>query len=530
MMPDLISVPVFAGKLPVLDGKLLPDSKGIKSENMRVGSGSMEPLLGLQSQGVSLPSSSLTIYLFNRAQSQWFSWDTVVDVARSPIADDEWARVYFTGDGVPQMTVPDIATQAGASRWPSTSYRLGIPAPVTPPVGVRDPATPSDTDALDVSVVYVVCYVSAYGEIGAPSDASSVVARPDGHGVDFLILPNAPSGNYNITHKRLYRSSGGSYQFVAELPIGQSSYSDTVLDQSLGDILPSDEWDMPHDDLKGLRFLPNGVGVGFFDNVLCFSEAYLPHAWPTNYRLTTDDPIVSIEITSRGIAITTEGKPYVCVGSTPGSMLLQDADINQACLSRRSHVDMGEYTLYASPDGLAVAPSSEENIPTKSILSKAQWQALSPSTMTAVLYDGHYIAQSSAGGFIYNPATQDITDLSVSWSAAYYDPQSDTLYVLNAGQLYAFDKGAPLTATFRTKQYLQPVSQAFTWGQVEADGYPVVWELYGDGQLIHSENVQDNKPFRVARPVHPYRKVEVEVQANTRVSLLQATAHAGVLS
>lgn len=530
-MTGLISVPIFAGKLPILDPKLLPDGKGIKSENMRIGSGSMEPLKGLRDEGISLPVDSKTIWLANSQLQQWFSWAADVDVATSPIAEDAWERIYFTGDGAPQMTVPSIALQADAPRWPSASYRLGIPAPVAPLVAAKGTEPPEfDPDALEISVTYVVCYVSEYGEIGPPSPPSEIVARADGYPIDLSVLPAAPSGSHNITHKRIYRSSGGDYLFVKELPIATDTDTDVTLDESIGDPIPSITWDMPHEEMKGLLFLPNGVGVGFFNNVLCFSEPYLPHAWPVNYRLTTDKPIVSIQVTSQGISITTEGSPYICVGSTPGSMLLQDADIEQACISKESHVDMGEYTLYASPDGLVVAPSSQEQLATQTILSKEQWQALTPSSIRAVLYDGQYIAQHQTGAFIYNPKTEDITDLSEVWDASYYDPSSDTLYVLAAGQLKAFDKGDLLTAVYRTKQYLARPAGTFVWGQVEADSYPVTFDLYADGDLIHHQIVQDFNPFRVSVGDKPYRKVEIEIIANTRVSLLQSSTLADLLA
>ncbi|MDA6826121.1 hypothetical protein OSL46_26180, partial [Escherichia coli] len=64
----------------------------------------------------------------------------VVDVIRSPIAQDPHGRIYYTDGRIyytdgrfPKVTDATIATK-GDGNHPTSSYRLGIPAPTTAPV------------------------------------------------------------------------------------------------------------------------------------------------------------------------------------------------------------------------------------------------------------------------------------------------------------------------------------------------------------------------------------------------------------
>ena len=522
---SLINLPVMGGMVPILDKKLLPADKGQLVRNALIGSGSLTPLRNTLDAGVTLPANTKTAYLYAKDPDKWFSWSTDVDVQPSPIADDDWGRAYWTGDGAPKMTVASIATQSGASRWPSASYLLGIPAPDTLPATTVQPD--EDPDAMPVSVTYAVAYVSAYGEIGPPGGATALVSRPDGHGVNITGIP-VPSGNHNLPFKRIYRSSGGAYLQVAQIPAAQTSYVDTVQDQALGSSLVSMDWDMPNENMVGLTLLPTGVFAGFFDNVLCFSEPYLPHAWPTNYRLTTKAKIVGLQTTASGLVVLTEERPYLCVGSVPSAMQLMEMDVKQPCLSKASHVDMGSYSLYASPDGLVAAGGSEPRVITAGIVSKNQWMALNPSSMRAFEYNGRYVAQHDGGGFIFNPATGDVTELDISHDGYHYDTARDALYLLQSGTLKQFDAGTPMMARFLSKCFDQPGHAPMVAAKVEAAGYPVTFRIFGDDSLVYELLVFDSDPFRLPTGKR-YGQVDIEIESQFVVSRVQASVAMGAI-
>ena len=116
-------------------------------------------------------------------------------------------------------------------------------------------------------------FVNDLGEESAPSLPSSTILRPDGVSVAVTTPTGEPtgiSGDYFITTKRIYRAATGStgtaFRFVAEIPLSQATYTDTLTDSELGEVLPSDIWALPPSDLRGILALPNGVMVGFREN------------------------------------------------------------------------------------------------------------------------------------------------------------------------------------------------------------------------------------------------------------------------
>lgn len=521
---DLIRLAVFGGMVPILDRKLLPEDKGQQVKNVLVGGGSLEPLRADVPTGVTLPADTEAAYLYRKDPDMWFSWSSDVDVLPSPIADDQYGRVYWTGDGPPKMTVADIATQTGA-RWPSASYLLGVPAPDgVMNITVADGAA---ENAIPIAVVYTVVYVSAYGEMGPASPPSVRAVRPDGHTVSITDIP-VPSGNHNITAKRIYRSSGGNYALVAQIPAAQTSYDDTVLDKALGEALVSADWDMPNDQMRGLTLLPIGVCAGHFENVLAFSEPYLPHAWPTGHRLTTKAPIVGLHATAAGLVVLTEEQPYLCVGSSPAAMQLIEMDVKQPCMSKHSHVDMGAYSLYASPDGLVAAGGSDPRVVTAGIFSKRQWMAMKPETMRAFEYNGRYVVQYDGGGFVFNPATGDVCELDIDFDACAYDTARDKLYLIKNGAVSAFDSGAARNALFISKAFDMSDTSPLVAAKVEADGYPVQFSIVGDGETVFTKSVVDAKPFRC--PAKRYSDVELHVQGAVKVTRVQASVAMGYLT
>jgi hypothetical protein len=148
----------------------------------------------------------------------------------------------------------------------------------------------------------------------------------------------------------------------------------------------------------GLTAMPNGITAGFFGNTLCFSEAYLPHAWPEAYQLTTTYPIVGLSATDTGLIVLTEGKPYIVQGADPAGMVMNELDIAQSCLSKKSIVDMGGSVIYSSPDGLVGISQSGSRVLTDNIFTKEQWDDYSPSTVIGFRWEDRYVGFSSRSG------------------------------------------------------------------------------------------------------------------------------------
>jgi hypothetical protein len=98
---------------------------------------------------------------------------------------------------------------------------------------------------------------------------------------------------------RLYRTASttagvGAFQFVKEVEVDGITWAtftltDDVADADLGEVCPSIHWYRPNGSMVGLVGMSNGIMVGFYGNTLCFSDPYLPHAWPTSYEISFNE-------------------------------------------------------------------------------------------------------------------------------------------------------------------------------------------------------------------------------------------------
>jgi hypothetical protein len=265
--------------------------------------------------------------------------------------------------------------------------------------------------------------------------------NPDAHVI--LNLPSPGTNEQNITRTRIYRTNGDAFQLVVELPISASSYTDISTDVELGIVLDTYTFAEPIEDMSGLTVMANGILAGFSNFTICFSESFLPHAWPVEYQLTTEHEIVGIVAIGNSLVVGTTGNPYLFSGVSPDSISSMKVELSQSCVSAQSMVDMGSFALYASPDGLvAVSPGTAKLI-TEQLFNKKQWKSYQPQTIKAAFYEDKYIAfYGSSKGFIFDPRTLDFVELDFTADALYTDLKRDKLYMSTNTALSSFDNSA----------------------------------------------------------------------------------------
>ena len=383
---------------------------------------------------------------------------------------------------------------------------------------VTDGATfNATTDALpDFSTSYVYTFVSSYGEEGPPSAASTVITTDDNAVITVSNLSTAGAkSNNNLGSgavKRIYRSNTGSnttaFQFVAEVAMATTSYDDTSDNDELAEVIPSYYWVAPPDDdtnvypdgpMKGLTALPNGIMAGFTGKRICFSEPFLPHAWPTSYRTAIEDNIVGMKAVGNGLIVTTEGSPYLVAGSDPASMSAIKIESTQACLSKTSMVDMGQYVIYAGAEGLVAAAGTDVQIITEGLISPDQWQSTYyPSTINATLWKGRYLGfyntGSGFGGFIFDPrgGKNALTELTASAliRGTFTDPDDGNAYLIIANEIKKFQGGTTdQTYTWKSKDFVPPKPTSMGFVKVDAEAFPVTVKVYGDGTLFYTGTI-----------------------------------------
>lgn len=250
----------------------------------------------------------------------------------------------------------------------------------------------------NLSTSYVYTFVNDLDQESGPSEASVTIARADGVAVVVTTPTTPPTGyssEYGIERKRIYRAVTGAtgtvFRFVAEIPLAQADYEDTLSDVQLGEVLQTELFALPPDDLRGILALPNGIMVGFSKNQLCFSAQNYPHAWPVEYRLNTDTAIVGIGNIDNTVVIGTEAFPYLATGNDPAAYSMSKLEVPQACVAKRSFAYLSGSVVFASPDGLlAIGGNGQIRNLTAPVFTRRQWQDLVPETILGVAHDDTY--------------------------------------------------------------------------------------------------------------------------------------------
>jgi hypothetical protein len=319
---------------------------------------------------------------------------------------------------------------------------------------------------------YVYTWVSEWGEESKPSDSSNLLLLTSGQRALITGLPSAPpAGNYNVVSYNIYRTNtsdvGTDYQFVANQTISATTtYSDDVVDASLGEVIESTFYDAPPTDLTGLLNMANGMTAGFHGNEVCFSEPYKPHAWPPEYRYSVDYPIVAIGAIGNSLIITTQGKPYIATGNHPSTMTVYPLDLPYPCLSKRALVNMGTSIMYPTYEGLVSVSSTSPQLASLQVLTRDEWEAYYPTTMMGKFYDGKYFGNYTIPGgeiksFIFQNAVDRIALLvstNIWASAAFSDPQTGIYYFVQDNQLFQWDSpNEPLSLMdWKSKDFAVP--------------------------------------------------------------------------
>ena len=524
-----IKLQTFGGVLPQVSSRLLPDTSATIAENARLDSGRLAawraPLAinDHNNAAFNVPSNTRTIYRHrDRAgNSYWLVWTTDVHAVASPIAEDPFDRLYWTGQQFPRMAIGTEVTGSVAPTYePSVSRKLGVPQPTDTPTVLVTTALPEST-AIALSRAYAYTWVSGIGEESGPSPASGIIDVKSGETVTITFTGSVPAHIYNTVSRpalrRIYRTgANGDFQYVKDIPYTASSTTDSFLDENLGEIIPTTEWDAPPDEntgdhpdgpLLGLTAMPNGITAGFTGRSVFFSEAFIPHAFPRSYSLTTKSKIVGLASISIGLLVMTQGKPVLITGSSPASMAAVEIDNNQACVSGRSIADMGEVALYASPDGIVAGGESGVSLVTDGIFSRDQWQALNPPSIHGYHYEGRYIFfwqnGGNSGGYVFDGRgdTPMISTLNYYAKAGYNDPVDDALYLVvtegGSTTVRKFDAGAASPYIWQSKEVRleKPINPSCAI--VDAEAYPVAFTLYADGVQKHTQSVTSGSMFRL---------------------------------
>ena len=486
----------FDGLEPRTSPTMLAQNKAQRASNARLQSGDLHNWNGPAFVANCGTPGAQTIYLMRNVytgDTRWLSWVDQQEVVPGPVTDAGDTRVYFTGPAGAFKTNWALAS-TGPGPYPAATLPLGVPAPTVAPTV----SAVTGASLIIETRVYVETYVSTFGpltEESAPGPASAAQTLAVGQGAA-LTLAAAPSTTANLTKRRIYRSqstsSGAIYQFVVELPIATTTYTDNLTAAQLSNTLPSLGWLQPPTGLRGLISLTSGALAGFVDNTLYFSEPGYPHAWPLKYAITLPHKVVGLATYATSIVVGTEGYPYLLSGDVPGNFSVEKVPQLEPCVSRRSMVSEPSGVSYASPNGLMTIGSYSREVTTHALMRRQEWQAYNPSTLQSCMYDDQYFglyAGSTASRFfvvtsstraellqqptIFRVDRSALTELAVDAVTLFIDPLNAALYYLNRldNKIYQLDVDPlrPLLFEWLSKRFVSPRAVSYSRIKIDAD-------------------------------------------------------------
>lgn len=487
----------FSGISPRTGPAMLAPNQAQTAKNVKLQSGELRPWRkSVLSYQPGLPDVHSIYKLENSATggSVWLEFAVDTDVVPGPVADLNDFRVYYTDGTAPKKTNWNLATTSGTGTkpFPDSSLNMGVPGPSTAPTLAASTGT-AETRA------YVYTYISTFGAVSeesAPSPAASITLASTTTTVTVSGFATAPvaSAGYNITELRIYRSvtSGttATYLYVGTVSVNPTtgvasgSFTDNVAAANLGIQLSSTFYTPPPAALQGLITMPNGILAGFVGNEVWFCEPYLPHAWPASYMMTVGAPIVGLGVFGQTLVVCTTKQPYLITGSQPGAMSQEKVPLPEPCVAKKSITSDQFGVLYASPNGLvSIAPGTQDVI-SRPLFTRDEWQAYVPSSMVGVIYQNMYICFYQVGStkaalILMRGDTPPLVTLDVASQAVFVTKSTADVYYVSPvdNGIYQLDAD-PINNTYyewMSKTFIFPEPVNFAAAKVQAD-----WAYIGD--------------------------------------------------
>lgn len=531
-----IHIEGFQGAIPKMAPTALQNVQAQRADNCRLYGADIDPWRKpFQIYKAAYPVAQPILSIYHMIQQstgndRWLTWTLDTDCVDSPVPDPTETRVYYTNANG-QFKANWAMASSGNGPYPGNQMPMGIPNPVTAPTLAAN-GTGSGTA---VTRAYTYTWVNQFGTIleeSAPANAAQVNWQ-SGQTVTVSGFQAPPGAPYNFQYIRIYRTvtnSAGtaSYLEVAQIPANQASYVDNLSDAQIpGSALSTIGFTAPPSNMIGLVMMPNGFMAGFFGNTLCFSEPYLPYAWPAIYQQPLAFSIVGLGVYGQSLVVATIDSPYILTGIHPAQLTVTRVALREPCVAKRSITADMSGVAYASANGLVGISGLVQGIVTNGMTRRTDWQKMNPTNFTSVIYNGQYfgfhadtIGDSASGGWAEAFDKSENTYLSAAtrsdvasffsgppktrldfWAnAAYVDRITAAMYLVNKHDncIYQMeaDPAASLNATWHSKRFILPQPANMSAIQVDAD-----YELT-DVPLasLVQRYVLDNQTYLAAHP------------------------------
>ena len=159
---------------------------------------------------------------------------------------------------------------------------------------------------------------------------------------------------------------------------------------------------------------------------------------------------------------------------------------------------------------------------TQALFSKEDWQALTPSSIFAVVQDSVlYFWYTGNGGGCYglDLVAKKLTRHDIPATSVCQDAVTDSAFVTSGGNVYQLFAGNRATGRWVSGNVViqkdAPFAWLQVWGEQDADN-PVTFKWYNDGTLLHTATVTSNTPVRL--PAGRYREHTLEIASKARIT------------
>ena len=493
----------FGGMAPLVDPTALADNFATYAQNVRLDRGVLAPgalklepnpdypdaqLSGRAVRSVAKLSDDNTRFAFGNPRGAM--------AFVSPVSPaDTWGRVYYMGVDGPVFTTSEQYSPGGLVINP-VSYRLGVPAPGAAPEVMAAPTIEHKYEEGDdnrievepdyVDVAYAYSFVDRYGHESSLSLASGTarVAYDRAFSVPVLVGA-APPTRVNIDggFRRLYRAtfdgSSSTWQFLADIPIGQTTFDDTVPVGQEGEEAVNEGWLPAPVKLRNLCLVASAFAAGYFDNYVCYSELKLPHAWPAELQYPIKYTPKGLMPLLNGVLIVTNGRPYWAEGSDPYSAIPRELPINAPCVSSESVVDMGDYAMYVSFDGLVAAGPGQAEVITSEIVDRAYMESLVDENCKAFAFNGRYVFSTKNGRWMGFVPKQGFVEYDFGYAPDEFSAVSFNVrdnkhfFAFSDGTVRTIDADGEATNVQWLSKHWRTPPASFSCFRVEAYTYPV---------------------------------------------------------
>ena len=211
----LVKLEQFTGRQPRLDPHLLPETAAVVAQNCKIVGGSLRPWKN--PLAVATPTKAGTkqsIFLYD--SDYWLSWTQDVDVVKSPLGNDSYKRLYWTGEGSPKMATHDMIV-GGGTDYPNASLDLGIPAPINAPTVSLGPDWTENT--LASSGAWSVCFGNSKF-VAVKSGGTEAATSSDGVTWTPRTLPTTANWNAVTYGNSIFVALGYGGTIAASSPDG----------------------------------------------------------------------------------------------------------------------------------------------------------------------------------------------------------------------------------------------------------------------------------------------------------------------